>query len=577
MNGEVAVGRVVVGELGLIIDLAIAIGAALIGGAVAQRLRLPALLGYLIGGMIIGSTLSRSMVNVDRVQILAEIGVIFLLFTLGAEFSLRDLRRVRNVAIFGGILQILLTILLGLGIGQLFHLNLTASIFFGCLIALSSTMVAIKIVSDRGELDTPHGRVLAGFLIVQDLSVVPMLVVLTSLSGSTSDLWLSLALSMAKAVAFLIVTLVLGLRFFPWLLARVAAARSREMFVLTVVFIALSTALITQLVGLTLALGSFLAGLLIKESEYSHAVTAEVLPLRDVFSVIFFVSIGMLIDPAFIVQNVGILLSMVLAIMVGKLVLGTTITRLFGYTMHTSVLVGLGLVQIGEFSFVLAKTGVDAGTLPNEIYSLTLAGALITIVLSPLAMQTSSVLISWLQRATRLGTKPGSPQESPQLSQELTSWHVVICGYGQAGRTLTTVLNTRGFKYLVIDEDPWVIRELRAAGIPCIYGDPANLHVLAQANLSRARLACILMTDPVSVELATRNAKQLNPRLDVIAWAPHEDAMELLRGTGAREVVDPEFEAALEIVRHTLHRFGVSTPEILALASRLRAQHYEAT
>ncbi|MCL4459456.1 MAG: cation:proton antiporter [Chloroflexi bacterium] len=562
-------------ELGLISDLALAFLAALAGGAIAVRLGQSAIIGYLLAGMAIGPFTLRLVGDVDRVRVLAEIGVIFLMFALGVEFSLTQLKRVQRVAIFGGIAQILLTIALGLAIGQYFGWDMPQAAFFGSLIALSSTMVVLKLLMERGELDTVHGRIMLGLLIVQDLSVVPMMVLLPEMAQAADNLPVTLLLAVTKAALFLAATYYLGTYLVPRLLFRIAATKSRELFLLTIVCLALGAAVGTYLFGLTLAFGAFIAGLIVSESDFSHQILAEVLPLRDLFSVLFFVAIGMLINPLFIGQNIGLVIVMVLAIVLGKFLICSLLTAGFGYSSKTAIYVGLGLVQIGEFSFVLARLGVDEGILPDYIYSLTLAGALITILLTPLSISLGPRLLAMLERTpvlTRLAV------ENPALYLDVPpaglSQHVVICGYGDVGRHLAAILDVRKFKYLVIDYDPYVLAELRERGVPCIYGDAANERVLAQTSLPKAKLLAVALPDPIATDLVIRNALRLNPKLDIIARAEHVAVLEPLCKSGMVEMVHPKFEAALEMIRHTLHRFGVSGPESQSLVNRLRMDHY---
>ena len=563
-------------EFGLLLDLGVALVVALVAGGIALLLRQPIIMGYLVAGMLVGPFALGLVREVGQVRTLAEIGVAFLMFTLGVEFSFSHLRRVGAVALLGGAAQIVLTVLAGAAVGLAIGLDAVQSVFFGSLISLSSTMVVLKILADRAELDTLHGKIMTGILIVQDLSVVPMMVILPTLGAPGRDLMVDgLIVAASKAAVALAVVLLLGTRLFPRLLFRVAATRSRELFLLTVVSLVLATALGAAAFGLSIAFGAFIAGLVISESYFSHEILDELRPLRDVFAILFFVSIGMLVSPAFIMDNLGVILAMVAAIVAIKFVLCASITAAFRYSGEIAILVGLGLVQIGEFSFVLAQQGIARGVLTEYVYSLTLAGALLTILFTPAIMGLAPGLITLLGRVPALSDRfiYGVEREGERIGSALTQ-HVVICGYGRVGRTLARVLSNRKFKYFVIDYDPYVVDHLRRQNIPCAYGDAAHRKVLAQANLPKARVLAVTVPDPITAELITRNALNINPQLDVIVRVHQQEGMELARAAGATEIVQPEFEASLQIVRHTLRRYGLSAPEIQSLLSHLREEHY---
>ncbi|MBI4318308.1 MAG: cation:proton antiporter [Chloroflexi bacterium] len=562
------------GEYGLIFDLVAAILAALIGGGLAHRLRQPVIVGYMLAGVAIAPLIPDPVEGLRRVHVMAEIGVAFLMFALGAEFSLAQLRSVRNVAVFGGAAQILLTIGLGTLVGPLLNLDLTSSVYFGSLIALSSTMVALKILMGRGELDSLHGRLAVGFLIVQDLSVVPMMVILPALAEPQADLAISLAVAMGKAALLLAATYYLGTLIVPWVLARVAGTRSRELFLLTIVSLALGTALATYLFGFSLAFGAFIAGLVVSESEFSHQILAEVLPLRDIFATLFFVSVGMLLDPMFLMQNLPTIALVALAIVLGKFLISLVFPLLFGYSGKIAVYTSLALVQIGEFSFVLAKLGVDRGLITEHLYSLTLSGALVTILLAPLAMYLAPRILEALRITPGLGPIfQDRPEVHADRPLESLSQHTVILGFGRVGRELGEALDRRGFKYLAVEYNPHIIANLRRKGIRCIYGDASNIEVLSRTNLTRAKVLAVTLPDFPSAEVAVRNAKRLNPRLDVIVRAHDEEYFRGLRGAGAISIVRPEFETALEFIRHAMHRYGVSGPEIQAMLASRRAEY----
>jgi len=558
-------------ELGIGLDLIVVLAAAVIGGILARRLRLPVILGYLAGGIAVGPYGLAMVHELETIHVLANIGVILLLFTLGLEFSIKELVKMGRVAILGGIAQILLTAGLGLALGRLLGWGLLEAIFFGFLIALSSTMIVLKTLMERGELDTGHGRIMIGILLVQDLGVVPMMIILPAMGGEGQTLWLVLLLAAGKAVLFIGVMLVLGIWVLPWLLKLVAGQRSRELFFLTLVTLVLAAAFGTYFFGLSAAFGAFVAGLLVSQSAFGRQAFADIVPLRDTFVALFFISLGMLIDPEFALENLATIGLVVVSIIGIKFLICAFIPWVFGYSPKTMLFVGLGLVQIGEFSFILAGLGRESGLISPYLYSLTIASAVITMLFTPFAFMLASFIYRRLSQNERLcGIIARRPDPEWRQRAWNLSGHAVICGLGQVGSSLVKVLERRKFPYLVIDFDPQVIADLHHKNVPCIYGDASNPEILAYAQLKKARVLVLTFPDFIALELATRNALKVNPRLDIVARVQRDRDIKLLRGLGVAEVVRPEFEASLEVTRHALHRFGLSTLEIQHIITGLR-------
>ena len=558
-------------EVGFGIDLLIVLVVAIAGGMLARQLKLPIILGYLAGGLAIGPFGLGLVRDYETITILATIGVILLLFTLGLEFSLSELKRLGKVAILGGSVQILLTAAIGLTLGKLLGWQTAEAIFFGFLIALSSTMIVLKTLMERGELDSAHGRVLIGILLVQDLSLIPLMIILPTLGSEGAVLWSSLVIAVLKAALFIAVMMVLGLWALPWLLGRVAGGRSRELFLLTVVTLSLVAAFAAFFLGLSAAVGAFIVGLLIGQSVFARQAFADIVPLRDIFGAVFFVSLGMLADLNFVANNPGIVLVVVAVIVVAKFIIGSAVPLVFGYSAKTALFTGMGLLQIGEFSFVLAGVGLEAGIISQNIYSVILAAAIITMALTPFALNSATGLYRWLGQSRRLGRLMASRSEEEwSVDKWHLSGHAVICGHGRVGSTLSRILIRRNLSYLVIDIDPQVISGLRSQGVPCIYGDASNPEILARAGLKKARLLVGTFPSSIDTELTVRNARKINPRLDIVARVHRDSDAELLKGIGVSELVRPEFEASLEITRHTLHRFGLTTLEIQRILNGLR-------
>lgn len=559
-------------NLSLVIDIAVALAAATAMGVAAVYLRQPIILGYLVAGILIGPYALGLVSDVAQVNTIAEIGVILLLFAVGVEFSFSRLSSIRNVALFGGLLQIAITAAFGALIGRLLGWSFSASIFFGFLIALSSTMVVLKLLSERGDLDTIYGRIILGILIVQDISLVPLIVILPALARPIGSVLPELGFAIFKAVVFLLVMFYGGTRLIPWIMAKVAATNSRELFLLVTVTIALGAAFATSVAGLSIALGAFVAGLIISESDFRHQIVGEIVPLRDIFSVLFFTSIGMLVQPLFIMNNAVLIIGVVLLVIVGKTIITSLIPIAFGYVGRVGPFVGLSLFQVGEFSFVLAATGVAVGVLDGFQYGLFLATAVLTILATPAGLHFAPRLAILYDRlpfpftglAGRVGVAAGDIEE--------LSGHAVICGLGDTGRSIGRTLGRRGFRYLVIDINPRVVESFRLRGVPAIYGDAANPHILKQARLERAKVMVVTMPDPIATARAVQIARSMNERLDIVVETTVQKEIETLRHLGAREVVYAEFEAGLELMRHTLIRFGLTSYEAQSIVQRQRAE-----
>jgi CPA2 family monovalent cation:H+ antiporter-2 len=523
-------------------DFAIIMGAALVGGLAAYRLRLPALLGYLVAGIIIGPHSFGLVKNLGLIETMASIGVVLLLFTLGMEFSLGDLKRVGKIGLAGGIAQILITALLGFAISTtLFSWPITDAIFFGFLIAISSTTVVLKILVERGETNTPHGRILIAILLVQDLAVLPLIVILPSLGEQTAGLVYSLGITLLTVLLFLGAMTVIGFWVVPVILGQTAGARSRELFLITIVAICLGAAFGTSYFGVSAAFGAFAAGMLISRSHFAHQALVDIIPLRNAFAAIFFVSLGMLASPRFIADNWSMVILVALIIVIGKFVISALIARSFGYSLKTTLFVGAGLTQVGEFSFVIGQAGLNRGVISENLYSLILSSAILTILFTPIALKLTELAYNRLSASRRLAflMRPGSDQTLIDTKKRLSN-HVVICGHGRTGSNLASTLQRYKIPYIVVELNPQIISELRSQGVPCIYGDAGNAQILSMAYL--------------------------NPEIDIIAMVPEESAAERLRGLGVSEVVEPAFEASLEFVRHALGYYKVDTLEIEQIA-----------
>ncbi|MNX83640.1 Inner membrane protein YbaL [compost metagenome] len=545
-------------------------------GFIFFRLKQPVIIGYLIAGLIVGPYGLKFVSDLHTIETFAELGVMLLMFALGVEFSFSELKPVKKLAILGGSAQILLTVALTVLATGWFGLALGTGILLGCMIALSSTIIVLKVLMERGEIDSAHGRAILGILIVQDLSVVIIMTMMPNLNDPAKILGMPMLIALAQAAAFLGVVVLLGTKLFPILMKKVASTGNKELFLLSAVILCFGTAAASYLIGLSLALGAFIAGIVVSESDHSHQILADVLPLRDLFATLFFVSVGMLINPAFLVANLPAVAGLTVAIVIGKTLIVFAIARFFGYSGRTSLAMGLGLAQIGEFTFILAKLGQQQGLITQDLFSLILTGALVTILLTPFMMQAATPLylafakLPWARRAQPMGAK------TPLATSELTGLvdHVVICGFGRVGANLGEVLIRHGYPLLIIESDQNVIQDLRERGISCMYGDSSNIEVLKHAQLPLAKLFIAALPDATSCRLAVKNARQLNPQLDVLARAHRTVDIDELYGLGADEVVQPEFEASIEVIRYTLAKLGYTNREIYRYSHQIRKQRY---
>ena len=543
-------------EASLIIDLAIAFGVALAGGAIARLLKLPALLGYLLAGIAIGPYALGWIQGTDEIQTLATIGVVLLLFTLGIEFSLHELKRIKNVAIFGGIAQIAASTALGTFVGKvILGQSLYEAIAFGFMIALSSTMVVIGMLVSRGESNSVHGRVMIGILLLQDIAAAFAMFILPVLGTGDGSLLPVLGIAFLKAGVFIALVIVAGIWLIPRILRRIALRQSRELFVILVAALALGGAFAAYYFGLSAALGAFAIGLMMSESDFAHQALGGMVPLRDLFAALFFVSIGMFIDLSFLAANIVPLLILVATIILGKFAILFAITWLFGYRGKTVPLVGAGMTQVGEFSFVLAQLGLSAGVITMHSYSMILGSAVITIVLTPFIFALVSKLV--VKQKSEVMQVTSGVKEQPGITPPALSGHVVICGHGRVGSNVARILTQLNIPYVVTDLDPKTISELKKKEIPCVYGDAGNQRVLHEAGIKDAITLVLAVPDPVSIRLAFDHARRINPNLDIIARSHSSYESESLLKKGVSETVQPETEAGIEIVRHILCRLKI--------------------
>lgn len=564
-------------EITLIINIVVALVVAFIGGVIARRLGLPTIVGYLFAGIAIGPFTPGFVGDTNTISQLAELGVIFLMFGVGLHFSLSDLWKVRSVAIPGAVGQMALTTLLAYFLSQAWGWDAASGIVLGLAVSIASTVVLLRGLMDNGLLNTPHGQAAVGWLVMEDLATVLILVLMPTLADTTGPFdWAGLGLTILKAGAFVALLLFVGKRFIPWILLRIAHTRSRELFILAILAITLGTALgAAELFGVSFALGAFIAGVVVSESPLSHQVGADVFPFREAFAVLFFVSIGMLVNPIYLFNNMGHVLALTALIVIGKFLITLLLGAVFPWQGRTVLVVAAGLSQIGEFSFILGQAGIGLELLTKDQYSLILAGALLSITVNPMMFRLISPAENWLQKRTALWRLLDRHRPLTLPAEETIKGHVAIVGYGRVGRNISNLLGKMSVPHLVIDSDAENIDTLNRLGIPNLYGDASNSEVLTHAGLEHARALVVAGPDESTSELVVAAARDLAPELPIIARATTEEGIKHLAELGAQDVIHPELEGGLELVRHTLLKLDYPLQEIIQYMDAVRRDHYD--
>jgi len=554
----------------LIATVAAALGLAFAAGFLAVKVRLPALVGYLLAGVIIGPFTPGFVANADIAGQLAEIGVMLLMFGVGLHFSLEDLRAVRKIALPGAVLQIAAATALGAGLAISWGWQIGGALVFGLALSVASTVVLLRALETRGLLDSINGRIAIGWLIVEDLAMVLVLVLLPPLAG-----WLSgdapkvdhatvgwtLGVTLVKIAAFVVVMLAVGRRIFPWLLWQIARTGSRELFTLCVVAAAVSLAYAAAyLFGVSFALGAFFAGVVIRESEFSHRAAQESLPLRDAFAVLFFVSVGMLFDPTILLERPVQVLASVGIVVLGKSAVAAALVLAFRYPLNTALAVSVGLAQIGEFSFMLAGLGASLGLLPKEGQSLILATAIICISLNPLMFTVTEPLQAWARSRSALARKlerPDDPLAELPMSTDdkYLAKQVVLVGYGRVGRRIAATLAENEIPFIVVDQNRELVERLREQGIPAVSGNASEPFVLVQAHVKEAAVLVIATSDSLNSRQMIGVARKLNPGIETIVRTHDEEEAALLEQEQAGKVFLAERELAAGMARDALERF----------------------
>jgi len=555
--------------VGIAADIAIIVTSGFVGGIIAQRLKQPLILGYIAAGVVLGPVTGGTFISAPHdIELLAEIGVALLLFALGIEFSLDKLRPLRNVALLGTSIQIILTLGAAAGMGLLLGWPWTDAVWFGGCVSLSSTMVILKTLQNQGRLGTLSSRVMISMLLVQDLAVIPLLIVLPKLTDLRSGLP-DLGWALMRSVIFLALMIVVGTRVIPWLMRRVSRWNSRELFLLTVTGLGLGIGFATYKVGLSFAFGAFIAGIVLSESDHAHQALSDIIPLRDIFGLLFFASVGMLLEPHFVRDNLTLVLGLAAAVALVKGAICAGVGRAFGYHNVVPLAMGLTMFQAGEFAFVISRVGVATDSIGAELYSLIMAVTLVTMFLTPLVSGATTPIYNFLR-----SRRQHEPVLTINISQNELHDHVVMAGAGSMGRTVAGVLGRLNLPFVAIELDQHRLETCRATGVPVIYGDASHPLVLEAAGLGQACVLLITTPSPVITLAIARHARQLRPELHIIARAGTDALLEELYDLGVHEVVLPQLEAGLEVTRQALLHLKVPVLEIEKLTDEVRYEFY---
>ncbi|WP_027185127.1 cation:proton antiporter [Desulfovibrio inopinatus] len=561
-------------ELPLLQDLFVVFGLAIGVIYVCHRIRIPPIVGFLLTGVLTGPHGLRLVHNPHEVELMSEIGVIMLLFTIGLELSVSELARLKRPVFIGGGAQVLLTIIAFFSIGEILDLTSNQAVFLGFLAALSSTAIVLKLLQELYRIDAPHGRVTLSILIFQDVIIVPMMLLVPILAGRSTNLGMSLLLLSGKFVLVLVLVFFLARRLIPWILQQVASVKSRELFLLATLGICLGIALMTSSLGLSLSLGAFLAGLVISESPYSLSALEGILPFRDVFTSLFFVSIGMLLNTAFFWEHSMTIFGIAISILFVKFLFAGAGAIILGYPLRTGLYVGLALCQVGEFSFVLAKAGLDVGLIKEPFYQSFLAASVLTMVLAPFIIKGSPALVKPVMRLrNRLFPDAGVDTEDVPVQPEFKD-HLIIVGYGVGGRHLAQTAKASHIPYVIVELNPETVKTVSKQGENILLGDAVHEAVLDHVCIRSAKVLALVIPDPAAVRRITDLARRMSPGLHIIARTRFLAEIEPLLEIGANDVVPEEFETSIEILCRVLSTYRVPRKEIASLTQAIRASGY---
>ena len=562
-------------QIPILDELIIIFGLSIVVVFFSHRIRIPAIVGFLLTGIVAGPHGLGLVKSIHEVEILAEIGIILLLFAIGIELSLNNLLRIKKIALIGGSLQVLLTLLASFLIAKLIGQPSVNSIFMGSLVCLSSTAIVIKLLQERAEVDSPHGRTILGILIFQDIITVPMVLITPLLAGATENLGESLPALVGKGIGIILLVIIGSKWVVPHVLYQIARTRSRELFLLTVVVICLSVTWLTSSAGLSLALGAFLAGLIISESEYSYQALGSILPFRDVFTSLFFVSIGMLLNVGFLFQHPRSVVLITLGVVIVKSVIAGFTTLLLGFPIRTAILVGLALAQVGEFSFILSKAGAHHGLLTGDTYQMFLSFSVLSMVATPFIIAMAPAIADFVSRLplpkkVKSGLYPGAEIKVSAKKKN----HLIVIGFGVNGKNVARAARVAGIPYVIIEMNPETVRSEQARGEPIYFGDATQGVIVQHANIKEARVVVVAINDPSATRKITEIVRRYSPKVYLIVRTRYIQEMKPLYDLGADQVIPEEFETSVEIFTRVLVKYLIPRDEIEKFTAEVRADGY---
>lgn len=567
-------------EIPFLADIVIILGLAVFVILIFQKLNIPTVLGFLSTGMIAGPYGLSLIKATHEVELFAEIGVILLLFIIGMEFSLKSLVAIKRAVLLGGATQVGLTIAVVTLTAFVFEFSWGEAVFLGFLFSLSSTAIVLKILQEKGEINSPHGKVILAILIFQDIIVVPMMLFTPLIAGETDDLLFSLLLLAGKGLLVIAVVYISARFIVPRLLWSIAQTKSNELFILSIVVICFAVAWLTSSIGLSLALGAFMAGLIISESEYSHQATSHILPFHEIFTSFFFVSIGMLLDLTFLIEHIGIILILVILTFIIKALIAGLATKLLGFPLRTVLLVGLSLFQVGEFAFILSISGISSGLLDQGTNQYFLSVSILTMAITPFLLKyyhpiTEKILLLVTSGSSEKDLILDPDNELQALEKAEFSDHIVIIGFGINGKNVAYAAKNANIPYVILELNGKTVKEEKKKGEPIIYGDAIHGGILSHVNIHKARVAVIAISDPIATKRIIVNIRDISSRVYIIVRTRFISEMDDNFRLGADEVIPEEFETSIEIFTRVLTKYLVPRDQIEGFVRHIRADNYE--
>lgn len=561
----------------LLQDILILLGFSIAIVFVLQRLKLPSIIGFLLTGIVIGPYGLSLIKAIEQVEILSEVGVILLLFVIGMELSIKQLVSIKKTVFIGGFLQVGLTVVIAALVYNLLGNSWNESVFVGFLFSLSSTAIVLKTLQDRHEISAPHARNALAILIFQDIIVVPMMLVTPMIAGESSDVTMDILMLLVKSAIVVVLTYFSARYIVPILMHAVAKTNSKELFLLVTITLCFAIAFLTAEIGLSLALGAFIAGLIISESEYSHQATSIILPFRELFTSFFFVSVGMLLNLSFFVSNIPIILLLVFIVLILKSLVAAISVAILKYPTKTAILTGLALFQVGEFAFILSKIGIKYNLLTPQTNQYFLSVSIVSMILTPFVIIFSENIadkVLALKRKLGLKREPDSSDIEEIIKPNLEN-HLVIIGYGVNGSNLAKAASASNIPFIIIETNAEIVKREKAKGLPIIFGDATNDHILETVHLSRARAAVIAISENTATQNIIKNIRYLSDSIYLVVRTRYVKETSELLALGADEVIPEEFETSIQIFEHILHNFLVPEGDIVELIRKVRADNYQ--